>query len=77
MTDLVSEKSIPLHWVQIYVDRLLQSANEMGPQTAMGQAMILRANHAMDLVEAWEKNTRGRPLVSHFRQGVGIPPPTP
>lgn len=46
---------IPQDWIRGYVDQLLVAAKKVGPGTLMGQAALLRADHAMDMVKAWRE----------------------
>jgi hypothetical protein len=42
-------------WIRRYVDQLLDIAAKLGPESSMGAACVLRADHAMDLVKAWRE----------------------
>jgi len=46
---------IPQEWIKRYVDQLLRLTESLGPTTALGQACMLRADHALDLVKAWRE----------------------
>ena len=46
--------AIPEEWIGQYVDALLQGAMKL-PDGKFRDAVALRAEHAMDLVEAWRK----------------------
>lgn len=52
----MTDRPIPQDWVRKYVDTMLAMAGKIGPDTAMGQAALLRAEHAMDLVKAWRES---------------------
>lgn len=44
-------------WIKQYVDELLEFAKRVGPESTMGVAAMLRADHAMDLVKAWRERS--------------------
>ena len=46
--------AIPLDWIKHYIDQLLEFAKKAGPNSKMGAAAMVRADHAMDLVQAWK-----------------------
>jgi hypothetical protein len=50
----MSTAAIPEEWIKKYVDQLLELAGRLEPG-AMRDAMLLRADHVMDLVHAWRK----------------------
>lgn len=52
----MSPDAIPYSWIRNYIDFLLKAAEGFGPDSAMGKAAMLRAEHAMDLVEAHQKD---------------------
>ena len=54
----MEEQAIPLDWIKGYVDTLLALAAKFDEVSAMRNAVMLRADHAMDLVKAW-KESRG------------------
>ena len=45
-------------WIKKYVDQLLEGAQKLqaGP---LRDALLLRADHVMDLVQAWKERKRG------------------
>jgi pyruvate dehydrogenase complex dehydrogenase (E1) component len=45
-------KDIPQEWINQYVDKLISAAEQFG-EGAMRKTILERAEHAMDLVEAW------------------------
>lgn len=45
---------IPQEWIRNYVDTLLLVAGKFSPG-AMQNAAMLRADHVMDLVKAWQE----------------------
>lgn len=47
---------IPEKWIKNYVEQLLKMAEKLGPESSMGKAMMLRADHAMDLVKAYREH---------------------
>lgn len=47
---------IPQEWMKGYIDELLGFAKNFGPNSLMGTAALLRAEHAMDIVEAWRES---------------------
>lgn len=49
----MSEPAIPESWVQRYVDQLLAFAKGLPEGSALRQAALMRADHAMDLVQAY------------------------
>lgn len=57
------DPAIPLRWINLYVDQLLKAAQDF-PPGPMRQAAALRADHAMDMVEAW-KGQADKAAVAH------------
>lgn len=53
----MTNSSIPQTWVRDYVDKLLELAARL-PEGGMRQATLSRAEHAMDLVEAWRESCK-------------------
>lgn len=53
-------KDIPVAWIQKYVDTLIEVAEHMPQHGAMHTSTLLRADHAMDLLEAWIKKDEPR-----------------
>lgn len=51
-----SMKSIPLTWIKHYVDALLDSAEKFDVGSPMRNACMLRADHALDLVDTWKRH---------------------
>ena len=49
---------IPQEWIRDYVDKLVHMANQLSG--SMRDATLLRADHAMDLVEAF-RESRSKP----------------
>ena len=47
-------KDIPQEWIKNYVDNLIKAAKMFG-DTPMGNAAVLRADHIMDMVEAFHE----------------------
>lgn len=47
--------AIPLDWIKHYVDQFLEVAGRL-PEGKMRDAALLRAEHAMDLVQAWKES---------------------
>lgn len=45
---------IPQEWIKKYIDELLEATKHFGPDTPMGQACMLRAEHIMDMVKAYK-----------------------
>ena len=56
--DMNNNKHTPIdqRWILNYVDTLLEFAKQAG-DTAMGRAALLRVEHVMDLVKAWQEKT--------------------
>ena len=53
------QNHIPEEWISKYVTTLLDIAKKLQPGT-FRDSVVLRAEHAMDLVEAWrEVKTKG------------------
>lgn len=52
---MVELKDIPQEWVKRYIDQLLTVAGELPVGSPMRDAMLERADHAMDMVEAFRK----------------------
>lgn len=52
-----SLEDIPQQWIKNYVDRLLTIVKELEPGR-MRDAVLLRAEHAMDLVQAYRERER-------------------
>lgn len=52
--------AIPEQWIQRYVDTWIETAQKLGPTTVLGKAALDRADHAMDLVEAWRAIQRAQ-----------------
>jgi len=50
------QRSIPEEWIKRYVDQLLKAAQGLEPG-AFRDAVVLRAEHVMDLVEAFRKSS--------------------
>jgi hypothetical protein len=50
----MSEPSIPESWIKGYVDRMLALAAKF-PDGKMREAVLSRADHAMDLVKAYRE----------------------
>lgn len=53
------KRPIDQEWIQRYVDSVLRFATDCG-DTPMGRSAALRADHIMDMVEAWQRS--GEPL---------------
>lgn len=51
---------IPQDWIKRYVDALLEFAAKAGPNSKMGEAALLRADHVMDLVKAFREGENWR-----------------
>lgn len=47
-------KPIPQEWIKQYVDKLLLTAEKL-PEGKMRDAILLRIDHAMDLVKAFRE----------------------
>ncbi len=47
--------SIPIEWIKNYIDQLLAVAKQLDPGP-LQDATLLRADHAMDMVEAWRRS---------------------
>lgn len=60
MTSTMGSSDIPERWVKHYIDQLLEVAKLL-PDGAMKQATLLRADHAMDLVEAHREYKKEHP----------------
>jgi hypothetical protein len=59
--ELKAMEPIPQEWIKHLVDQYIAMATKLGPHSPMGAAMMLRAEHAMDLVKAFrERNARPR-----------------
>ena len=52
-----TRQPIPQKWIRDYVDAFLRLAMELNPGS-MRDAVTLRADHAMDLVESWRESDR-------------------
>lgn len=46
-------RTIPEQWIQQYVDQLLDLAKRLDEGSKMRAAVLLRAEHAMDLVQTY------------------------
>lgn len=46
---------IPQEWIVEYVEKFLAFASKFGPDTPMGRASMLRADHVMDMVKAFQE----------------------
>lgn len=49
-------EAIPVEWIGKYVDQLMDYARRLSGDSPMQQAALLRADHALDLVQAWRKS---------------------
>ena len=58
--DVSNLESIPDKWIRDYVDRLIELAKELGPDTPMGKEAAERAGHIMDMVSEWRNQRGGR-----------------
>ena len=52
----MNDKCIPEEWIKNYVNKMLEYANKLNVESPMGQACLLRADHAMDLVKAYRES---------------------
>lgn len=52
-----SLKPIDLEWLKKYIDDLLDNAKKL-PAGKFRDAVVLRAEHAIDLVEAWKAHQK-------------------
>ena len=48
------QEAIPLSWIKRHIDVWLEVAKKL-PEGKMRDAALLRADYAMDLVQAWRK----------------------
>lgn len=48
-------RPIPQEWIKKYIDQLLEGAGKL-PPGVFQSAVLLRADHAMDLVKAWRES---------------------
>lgn len=48
-------QDIPEQWIKEYVDKILDIASQLPSNSAMCNALLLRAEHAMDLVKAFRE----------------------
>ena len=46
-------------WIKLYVDKLLEVCGTFPETSPMREAILLRADHAMDLVKAWRERLNG------------------
>lgn len=53
-------RPISQEWLRDYVTALLEGAKRFGPETLMGKAAVLRAEHVMDMAEAWKGHCEGK-----------------
>ncbi len=51
---------IPQTWIMQYVDKLLNMAQRLPENSPMRTAAALRAEHAMDMVKAFQEHADGR-----------------
>lgn len=49
--------AIPEEWIKAYVDQLLEAANRLSPG-GFRDAIVSRADHAMDLVVAYRESQK-------------------
>lgn len=56
------QRSIPESFIRDYVDKLLEIAAAMQP-SSFRDAIVLRADNLMDLVEAYRDRNKPRPPV--------------
>jgi hypothetical protein len=54
---MTSLKPIPQEWIKNYVNQLIDVAASL-PEGKLRDATILRADHAMDLIEAFQNRTK-------------------
>ena len=48
-------EDIPQKWIMRYVDELIEAAKMFGPGSPMSNAAAMRADHIMDMVQAFRK----------------------
>lgn len=48
-------KAIPEKWIRNYIDQLLDVAKGLPENSLMREAILLRADHTMDMVKAWQE----------------------
>ena len=60
---------IPQEWIKKYVNSLLEVAKSMAAGSAMQNALILRAEYAMDLVQAFRNAAPEPHCECHERDG--------
>lgn len=51
-------KPIPQEWLKKYIEDLLGFAGKFGPESKMGQATLLRAEHIMDMVNSFKEHSK-------------------
>jgi hypothetical protein len=54
----VAEPAIALSWIKEYIDALIAGAARFPEGSKMHDAILIRADHAMDMVKSW-KETHG------------------
>jgi hypothetical protein len=48
-------KPIDPLWLKNYIDILLKAAKDLGTESAMGKAALLRAEAVIDMVASWKE----------------------
>jgi hypothetical protein len=49
-------KPIPQEWIRDHVDKMLLLAATLPAGSPMRTAIVLRAEHTMDMVQAWQEH---------------------
>lgn len=52
-------KPIDPAWLQEYIDALRHGVETFGPDSAMGKAILHRAEALMDMVKKWKEHSKG------------------
>ena len=53
--DLAALNAIPLDWIKWYTNEMIRMAGSVDEGSKMRDAALLRADHVMDMVQAWEE----------------------
>ena len=53
-----SKVIIPEEWIKGYVDQLIKIAGELERDSPMQLALLIRADHVMDMVKAYRENKK-------------------
>lgn len=51
--------AIPEEWIKRYIDQLLAAAKVL-PEGGFKTSILLRAEHAMDMIGMWQESSQGQ-----------------